>query len=148
MTPSTPSPPEHRIRGVARWLLAAFLVVAGAAHLVMPEAYLAQVPTWLPARRLVILISGIAEIALGLALVLLRRHRVVVGWAVAGFLTVIFVGNVDQAVTGTAGFGLDTTAARWLRLLVQPVFIAWALWSTGAWAHLRRSRRRRDGPEH
>jgi hypothetical protein len=36
-------------------------------------------------------------------------------------------------VTSTDSFGLDTDAARAGRLVLQPVLVLWALWSTGAW---------------
>ena len=119
-----------RLRHVARWLLAAFLLVAGVGHLILPEEFLGQVPTWMPARLLVVYVSGVVEIALAVALVVVRRRRRALGWLVAAFFVAVLPGNVHQAVSGTDAFGLDTSAARWTRLLFQPVLIAWALWST------------------
>ena len=117
-------------RHLARLLLAAFLVVAGVSHFVVHDEFLAQTPTWLPARAAVIWVSGVIEIALGIALVAVRRRRRELGWLVAAFFVLVFPGNVYQAVAGTDGFGLDTPAARWTRLLFQPLLIAWALMST------------------
>ncbi len=128
-------------RDVARVGLGAFLVAAGTAHLVVPEAFFGQVPDWVPWRRPVVLVSGIVEITLGAALAVSRRHRVPLGWAVAGLFVAVFPGNVHQAVAGTDAFGLTTDTGRIVRLLFQPVFVAWALWSTGAWAHWRPSAR-------
>jgi len=54
----------------------------------------------------------------------------------------IFPGNVSQYVHGVSAFGLDTDRARLVRLFFQPVLVAWALWSTGAW---RAARARRPG---
>ena len=34
-------------------------------------------------------------------------------------------------------FGLETDTARAVRLLIQPLFVAWALWCTGAWHRWR-----------
>jgi uncharacterized membrane protein len=125
------SPGVTRIaRHLARLLLAAFLVTAGISHFVIHDEFLAQTPTWLPARSAVIWVSGVVEIVLGVALVAVRRRRRGLGWVVAGFFVLIFPGNVYQAVSGTDGFGLDTPAARWTRLAFQPLLIAWALWST------------------
>ena len=117
-------------RHLARLLLAAFLVAAGISHFVIHDEFLAQTPTWLPARSAVIWVSGVIEILLGLALVTVRRRRRELGWVVAGFFVLIFPGNVYQAVAGTDGFGLDTPVARWTRLAFQPLLIIWALWST------------------
>lgn len=128
-----PAPRSEPIRTVARWVLGLFLLTAGTGHFVASEEFLAQVPPWLPARMLIVYMSGVVELALGAALLVLRRQRVLVGWVVAAFFAVILPGNVSQAVTATPAFGLETDAARWGRLAFQPVLVAWALWSTGAW---------------
>lgn len=122
-------------RDVARWLLGTALVLAGTGHLTFQrEEFQAQVPDWFPVEAdLVVVLSGVVEIVLGLALVLLSRHRVLVGWVVAAFFVVIFPGNIAQFVEGTDAFGLDTDAQRFVRLFFQPVLVAWVLWSTGAW---------------
>lgn len=119
-------------RTLARWVLGAFMIVAGLGHFAAHESFLQQTPTWVPWRPLVVWASGVVEIALGLGMLFAGRHRRAVGWALAAFLVAVFPGNVHQAVAGTDAFGLDTPTARWVRLLFQPVLIAWALWSTGA----------------
>jgi len=130
-------------RMIARLVLGAFLVVAGTGHLTFARSqFQAQVPPWLPLDAdLVVLASGVVEIALGLALVLARRWRGRVGWVVAAFFVAVFPGNVAQWVEGRDAFGLDSDAARATRLLFQPVLVAWALWSTGAWREWRSGRR-------
>jgi uncharacterized membrane protein len=128
-------------RVAGRFLLGLALTWAGVTHLfVAPAEFVAQVPAWFPidADR-VVLVSGVTEIGLGLALLGLRRRRHAVGWLVALFFIVIFPGNVAQWLDGTDAFGLDTDTKRFARLFFQPVLIAWALWSTGAW-HARSQR--------
>ncbi len=122
-------------RSVARWVLGGGLVVAGVGHLTSRrEEFQAQVPDWFPLDAdLVVLLSGVVEIILGIALILLRRRQALLGWLVAGFFVVIFPGNVAQWLEGTDAFGLDTDASRFVRLFFQPVLIVWALWSTTAW---------------
>ena len=137
------------IRHLARWLLGLFLLFAGTAHLsIGREQFLAQVPSWLPVGAdFVVVASGVVELALGLALLVLRSQRAVVGAVVAGFLLAVFPGNVSQWATGTDAFGLDTDRARFVRLFFQPLLIAWALWCTGAWSAFTAWRsRRRDHP--
>jgi uncharacterized membrane protein len=133
------------VRVIARRLLGAALVFAGLSHLFWArDTFRAQVPQWLPLDvDLVIVASGVVEIALGAALVVLTRQRVVVGWVVAAFFVAVFPGNVNQLVTHTDAFGLDSDLSRWLRLPFQPLLIAWALWSTEAWRH-RPGRARMD----
>ena len=130
-----------RPRTLVRWLLAAFLAVAGIGHFVATEEFLAQVPPFLPWRTAIVYVSGVVELAFAFALVALPRWRVLTGWLLAAFFVAILPGNIAQAVTGTAAFGLDSDAARWGRLAFQPVLVAIALWSTAAVRdrdHLRR----------
>lgn len=126
-------------RTAARLLLGGFLVVAGVAHVVAPAPFLAQVPPFLPAPELVVLVSGGVEVVAGLAVLLApARHRPAVGLAVAALFVLVFPGNVSQYLTGTDAFGLDTDGARATRLLFQPVLVAWALWACSSGALLRR----------
>jgi uncharacterized membrane protein len=124
---------------VGRWVLGAALLVAGTTHLTTQrEEFLAQVPAWFPIDAdLVVVVSGVIEIALGAALILLTSRRVVVGLVVAAFFVAIFPGNIAQWRDGIDAFGLDTDTKRFVRLFFQPVLVAWALWSTGAAGWLR-----------
>ena len=126
-------------RSLLRWLLGGALIVAGVGHLTTQRAeFQAQVPGWFPIDAdVVVVASGIVEIALGVALIGLPRHRVIVGTIVAAFLVVIFPGNVAQWTEGVDAFGLDTDAKRFARLFFQPVLVIWALGATGAWQAFR-----------
>lgn len=137
-------------RTIGRWLLGGFLLLAGIAHLtVARDAFRAQVPDWLPLEDVIVLASGVVEIVLGLALLslswpALARYRVLVGWVVAAFFVAVLPGNVNQLVTHTDAFGLDTDRARVIRLFFQPLLVAWALWATGAWRDRASLRHRRS----
>ncbi|MDO9589978.1 MAG: DoxX family membrane protein, partial [Microcella sp.] len=98
MTSETRSPGSTWPQRIARWLLGAALLFAGIGHLTVGrEEFLAQVPPWLPIDPdLVVVGSGVVEIALGLALIVLGRWRVPVGWLVALFFLAIFPGNIAQ----------------------------------------------------
>jgi uncharacterized membrane protein len=141
-TQAAARPQRSILRAVFRVLLGVMLLLAGFSHLTFNrEAFLAQVPTWLPlSGDFVVVASGIVEMVLGVALVALPRHRVLVGWIVAAFFVVIFPGNISQLVTHTDSFGLNTDTSRAIRLIFQPVLVLWALWSTGAWRAWRRGR--------
>ena len=147
--PEAPAPRRSIGRTIARVLLGAALVLAGVGHLtVARQEFQAQVPDFVPLDAdTVVLASGVVEIALGLALLVVRRHRVWVGLVAAAFFVAVFPGNISQWVHARDGFGLDTDAARFGRLFFQPVLVAVALWSTGAWDALRhwwRARSRRS----
>ena len=122
-----------------RLLLAGFLIFAGIAHLTFGrEDFRAQVPIWLPLDvDFVVVASGVVEIVLGLALASTSKWMPQIGLIVAAFFVAVFAGNINQYVQGIDAFGLNTDEARLIRLFFQPVLIAWALWSTGAWSWLR-----------
>lgn len=129
------APPTSRTRTSARVLLGGFLLVAGVSHLTFArQEFVAQVPDWFPVDDdTVVLVSGVAEISLGAALVAFGRGRIGVGLLAAAFFVAIFPGNIAQYAEHSDAFGLDTDRSRFLRLLFQPALVAWALWSTGAW---------------
>ncbi len=112
-------------------LLGAALVFAGIGHLTFSRvAFQAQVPTWLPMDPdLVVILSGLVEIALGLAQIFLGRYKKYVGLATALFFVAIFPGNISQFLTETDAFGLNSTEARLTRLFFQPLLVLWALYA-------------------
>ena len=111
------------------------LIFTGVSHLTTRRLeFQAQVPTQLQQwANEVVLASGFVEIALGVGLLAMWKYRVVIGWLTAIFFVAIFWGNISQFVNGVDAFGLDSGAARFVRLLFQPLLVAWALLSTGAW---------------
>jgi len=115
------------------------LAYAGIGHLTTSrQAFQAQVPTLLKDYAdFVVLASGVVEILLGLGLVVLWKYRVQLGFLAAAFFVAIFWGNISQYINQVDAFGLDTDTKRFVRLLFQPVLVAWALISTGAWASVR-----------
>jgi uncharacterized membrane protein len=128
-------PQTNNVQTAFRLLLGVFLLFAGVSHLTLARSeFLAQVPPWVPLDGdLVVVLSGIAEIVFGIALIFLPRYRALVGWVVAAFFVAIFPGNISQYINGIDAFGLNTDTARAVRLLFQPLLVLWALWSTGAW---------------
>ncbi|MFT5823554.1 MAG: putative membrane protein [Crocinitomix sp.] len=128
------------IQNIFKILLAIFMVYAGFSHLTFNRIdFQAQVPDWIPlSKDLVVILSGIAEMILGLGLALWKNQRAKFGWALALFFVLIFPGNIAQYLDGKDAFGaLDTDKARLIRLFFQPVLIIWALWSSGAWRSWR-----------
>jgi uncharacterized membrane protein len=135
-------------RLIARIVLGLALASAGISHLGSARAeFQAQVPPWVPLDPdFVVLASGVVEIVLGLALIVLFRWKAWVGVAAALFFIAIFPGNISQFVNGIDAFGLDTDEARGIRLLFQPLLVLWALWSTSAWSLIRTAWHSRSHP--
>jgi len=124
---------DKTIKTAARILLGANLIFAGISHLTFArKAFKAQVPNWVPLKKDdTVLYSGVAEIALGTALVFTtEKHQKSVGKAAAAFFTGVFPGNISQYTHRRSAFGLDTDTKRLARLFFQPVLVYWALKST------------------
>lgn len=124
-------------RTALRVWLGSSLVLAGVSHLTfLRQDFRAQVPD--AAVELspldedqIVLASGVAEIALGAALLLAPpRRRRFVGAVAAAFFVAVLPGNVSQWLHGRDAFGLDSDDKRFARLFFQPVLVASALWST------------------
>ena len=124
---------EETIKTGARILLGSALIFAGISHLSFARKdFRAQVPNWVPLEKDdTVLYSGVAEIALGAALVVTpKKYKGTVGKIAAGFFTAVFPGNVSQFMHHRSAFGLNTDKKRFTRLLFQPVLVYWALKST------------------
>ncbi|KQB42719.1 hypothetical protein [Flavobacterium aquidurense] len=123
-----------------RILLGLFMIMAAIGHFTFQrQDFQAQVPNWVPLDKdLVVILSGIVEIALGLAMVFLTKYKIQTGLALAIFYVLVFPGNIAQYINGTDAFGLDTDRARLIRLIFQPVLILVTLWSTGALDYIKR----------
>lgn len=120
----------------SRWTLAGVLAAAGTAHLtVLRRGFRIAVPNWTTRvlrtdKDTIVVVSGVVEIVLGLALVALPAERRRIGAAVAAFFVAVFPGNVHHWRSGRNAPGLDSDGKRLARLFLQPVLVAWAVWST------------------
>jgi uncharacterized membrane protein len=125
--------PKIKIKQVLLWLMAAFYIYAGFNHLVNPEFYLAIMPPNLPEPEWLNVISGLAEIVLGVYL-LEPRTRVLAAWGIIALLIAVFPANLYVATqnVGLPGGepGTGNATLNWVRLPFQALFIAWAWWCT------------------
>lgn len=127
-----------RVRTVLLFLLAAVMIGAGVMHFIVPGFYVALIPPSWPARLAAVYISGVAEILLGV-LVVIPRTRRLAAWGLIALFIAVFPANIYHAISGgltdpdlPASMANPTNA--WLRLPFQAVFIAWA------WMFTRKSR--------
>jgi uncharacterized membrane protein len=105
-----------------------FFLAAGILHFVKPGAYEPTVPGALPAHREIVYVSGVAEIAGGLAILDERSARWA-GWWLIALLVAVFPANVNMAVNAKR-FRAIPEALLWVRLPLQGVLIAW-VWRAG-----------------
>ena len=67
-----------RIKLVLSWLMGLFYIAAGVNHFVAPGFYLPMMPPYLPWHEPLVLLSGVAEVAVGVG-VLIPQTRVMAG---------------------------------------------------------------------
>lgn len=120
--------PRRLPRRLALLGLAAFFTLAGVNHFVAPAAYVSIMPPYLPAHRELVWLSGVLEVAGGLA-VLVPRLRARAGWALVVLLVVIFPANIHMAMN-PGSFPSIPAWALYARLPFQLVFAVWAYWAT------------------
>ena len=110
-----------------RFALAAgpFFVLAGLLHFVRPRMYEAIMPPYLPAHRELVYLSGVAEMAGGLALLSPRTRRIG-GWWLVATLVAVFPANVHMALHPEDFPEVPGGRASLLgRLPLQLAFLAW-----------------------
>lgn len=118
------------MKSILRWLLSVIMVAQGANHFVSADAHVAMMPAELPWPLALVYISGVAEIAGGLGLILPATRRYA-AWGLILLFLAVFPANVNMAVNDIPLAGRDLPAwALWGRLPLQLVFIAWAYWYT------------------
>jgi uncharacterized membrane protein len=116
--------------------MAVLYVAAGLNHFRDPGFYLRMMPPLLPWHAGLVVVSGIAEVALGV-LALIGRTRRVAGIGLALLLVAVFPANLHMALHPEA-FPDVPRAALFVRLPIQGLLIAWALWATEALSRRRR----------
>ncbi len=116
------------------WVQAAAYVLAGFNHLVNPAFYVAIIPPELPSPEWLNLLSGLAEIVLGVYLLAEPRVRALAAWGIIALLIAVFPANLYVATQNLGGPdfapGAGNAVANWARLPMQFVFVAWAWWYT------------------
>ena len=111
---------------MVRWFAAVFWIVGGVMHFVIPRSYQAIVPPAIARwKREVVIVSGVAEIAGGVA-VLPERTRTGARWWLLSTLAAVYPANIHMAVH-SKDFARMPAPALWARLPVQFLF-GWMTW--------------------
>ncbi|CAN5153549.1 DoxX family protein [soil metagenome] len=120
-------------RAVMRWVLAAFYIAAGVAHLALPEKLIMIMPSWVPFPAPVIMLTGLFELAASIALLTRTPLRWWAGVTMALYALCVWPANFKQAIDGIE---MPYIGNSWWyhgpRLAFQPVIVWWALYCAGA----------------
>ncbi|AWK05080.1 DoxX family protein [Flavobacterium crocinum] len=106
------------------YLMALLYIMAGINHFRKPGMYIKIIPPAFKNPKLINILSGAAEIILGILLTL-PFTRSFAAWGIIALLIAVFPANVYMLQNKKAGFGLP----RWIlfvRLPLQLVLIYWA----------------------
>jgi uncharacterized membrane protein len=104
--------------------LAVFFIGSGVNHFVIPGTYKQIVPPGLGDPATLVRVSGVAEIAGGVG-VLLPRTRRLAGFGLIALLVAVFPANVYMALN-PAKFAKIPAWALYARLPLQPLMMWWA----------------------
>ena len=115
----------RRLKTPLLYVMGLFYITAGVTHFLSPEWFVRIVPPMLPAPLALVYLSGVAEIAVGIG-VLIPRTRHYAALATVALLVAVYPANIYMAVSGVMGSEL----VRWGRLPLQGVLVLWALWYT------------------
>jgi uncharacterized membrane protein len=118
------------VKFFARVVLALLLLTAGTLHLWKPEPFLRIVPSYLPAPRALVTVSGVVELLCGLGL-LIPAIIPWAAWASVALFIAVFPANLYMATHHIRFAGIpDSPWVYWGRLPLQLLLIAWASWFT------------------
>ncbi|MGD0525441.1 MAG: hypothetical protein ABSE49_09870 [Polyangiaceae bacterium] len=116
-------------QGRLRIVLGVGMVAVGITHFASPRFFVSIVPSLLPAPLVLVLVSGFFEVLGGVGLFVPRARRAASVGLVLLYLAV-FPANINMVVHPELGGGVPVWVL-WLRLPLQMLFIAWALWAGG-----------------
>ena len=106
------------------YLMAAIYAIAGGMHFIKPKMYMRIMPKYLPNHKLLVLLSGVAEIILALGLCFDETRTLAVK-GIMIMLAIFLLVHFYMLSSEKAGAGIP----RWILLLripLQFVLIAWA----------------------
>jgi uncharacterized membrane protein len=108
-----------------QYLLGLILVIAGFFHIQKPKIFLSIMPDYLPAHKLLVLVSGIAEMVLGFML-LTQQGQNSAAWLTAAMFLVYLPIHWTMIKKPPLWFKWHK-GLLWLRLILQFGLISWAL---------------------
>ncbi|WP_406694407.1 MauE/DoxX family redox-associated membrane protein [Singulisphaera sp. Ch08] len=108
---------------VGKVLFAVLFIAGGIGHFIATDFYVKMMPPYLPLHRPLVLLSGVAEIALGLLLLIPESSRFA-AWGLIALLIAVFPANI-YIYQHQQSFPLPPLV-HLLRLPLQGLLILWA----------------------
>jgi uncharacterized membrane protein len=108
------------------WIPAGLFIVAGALHFLRPEMYRRIVPPGMGYKAELVALSGIAEIAGGVGL-LVPQTRSLAGYGLVALLLAVWPANIFMAVEAGTFAQVAPAWALWVRVPLQ-IPLMWWVW--------------------
>lgn len=106
------------------YAMALMYVIAGVVHFVKPKMYMRIMPRYLPRHKLLVYLSGLAEIILGLGLFFPETKNAAI-YGIILMLLIFLLVHIYMLSSEKAGAGIPKWAL-WLRIPLQFVLMWWA----------------------
>jgi uncharacterized membrane protein len=118
------------LKTVLKYLFAVFFIMAGLNHFRDEAFYMKIMPDYIPLslHRPSVIVSGIAEVVLGVMLLMPRTSRLA-AWGLIALLIAVFPANIYVYQHQDIFPGVSPTL-HLIRLPLQAVMILWAWWYT------------------
>jgi len=119
--------PNSPIKAAALLLASTSYIAVGVAHFTHVDFFLSIMPPYLPYHLELVWISGVAEIAGGIGL-LIPRLRQLTSWCLIALLFAVYPANIHMMMNPEQFADLGPPIGLYLRMPMQFVFMAWAWW--------------------
>ena len=121
---------QYNLRGAAAIGLALLFIFTGIGHFTQTEPMSQMLPSWVPARVLLVYLTGILELAIAAGF-LIPRSRRLTGWAAAIMLILFLPANIYAAINQVPMGGHAWGPVYLLiRAPLQLAILLWIYWFT------------------
>lgn len=107
-----------------QYLMAVLYILAGINHFRKPKLYERIMPPYIPAHKSMVILSGIAEMVLGLML-LIPENQHIAAWGIILMLTLFFTVHIYMLQEEKAAMKLP----KWVLILRIPLQLALIFWA-------------------
>jgi uncharacterized membrane protein len=115
------------VKLVFKVLLGVFFILGGINHFVRPDFYLNLMPDYIPSHEIMVQLSGVTEIIAGVMLLIPPISRWG-AWFIIAHLVVFFTVHFWMIQHAADRYSDIPLVALWFRIVLQVIFIAWAMW--------------------
>lgn len=112
------------IKTILLYILIIFFLFMGSMHFIQADRYYAMMPSWLPAQKVLIILSGFVEIVLALLLIPIKTRTIAARLIIAMLIIFMFTIHIPESLNYYQS-GHDKLLSSLIRLPIQLLFIAW-----------------------